>query len=125
MSVGSQTGVVKQQNPEIPEEILSNPKRKTDGSEVKSFSLKGGFSTPGKRLKISSDSLAVTERVFGKLSMFGTNMLFQHFLKRETPNNEKSESSPASETEVFGSLPKFNEYSMCPLFMSPQKLIEL
>ena len=105
MSVGSKTGVVKQQNPEIPEELLSNPKIKTDGSEVKSFSLKGGFSTPGKRLKISSDSPAITEKVFGKLSLFGTNMLFQHFSKGPNESSE-GKTDPASETKVFGNLPE-------------------
>ena len=124
MIVGSQTGVVKQQSPETPKELPSSPKitpkRRTE--KKRSFSIEDEFSTPSKRLKISSNSPAVTEKVFGKLSMFGTSILYQHFLKRETPNNEKSESSPASETEVFGSLPKFNEYSMCPLLMSPKNL---
>ena len=105
------------------EEPPSSPKitqkRRTD--KKRSFSFEDEFSTPSKRPKTSFDSPAVTEKVFGKLPLFGTNMLFQHFLKRETPNNEIG-TSQAIETKFFGSLPKFNEYSMCPLFMSPNSL---
>ena len=122
MTIEIQIDVVKQQSPKILEEPLSSPKitpkRRTD--KKRSFSFEDEFSTPNKRLKISSNSPAVTEKVFGKLPMFGTNELYQHFLRRA--DNEKSETGPAIETKVFGNLPKFNEYSMRPLLMSPKSL---